>query len=153
MNTAALQTHANQTPEAAAAGTGIQFLNRLLNESLPAPPFARTADIWPESFAVGRAVFVGHPSSRFYNPMGTVHGGWISALLDTAMASAVHTALGPDQGYSTIELKSVFVKPVREDSGRLRCEGVLLHLGKRVAHAEGKVYNAAGELVAYGTES
>lgn len=153
MDTPTQQLALNPTIDASSARDGIHFLNRLLDDSLPPPPFATTADIWPVSFAAGRAAFEGRPSSRFYNPMGTVHFGWISTLLATAMACAVHTSLGSDQGYSTIEMKCVFVRPVREDSGPLRCEGVLLHFGKRNAHAEGKVFNEAGELIAYGTES
>ena len=135
------------------AVAGIDELQRLLDGSHPPPPFATSTDIWPLAFDVGRAVFEGRPSQRFYNPMGLVHGGWIATLLDTAMGCAVHTALDAGQAFTTIEMKSVFVKPVSEASGPLRCEGVLLHAGKRVAHAEGKVYDANGLLVAYGSET
>ena len=141
-------------PLAEAAGhSGIEFLERLMAARLPAPPFAQTTDIWPVSAEVGRVVFEGKPSARFYNPMGLVHGGWIAGLLDTAMACAVHSALPAGKGYSTIELKSVFVRPVYEQTGTLRCEGVLLHAGRRVAHAEGKVFDADGTLIAYGSEA
>ena len=132
---------------------GLEQLQMLLDEGLPAPPFALTTDIRPLHFESGIAVFEGRPSSRFYNPMGVVHGGWITALLDTAMACAVHTTLAAGESYSTIELKSVFVRAVQADTGRLRAEGKLLHAGNRVAHADGRIFDATGRLVAYGSES
>ena len=125
----------------------------MLDERYPAPPSNEIANIWPLSFEVGSVVFEGVPSPSFYNPMGIVHGGWIATLLDTAMACAVHSSLLAGQHYSTIEMKTVFVKPVQQQTGPLRCEGVLLHSGRRVAHAEGKVFDAKGNLVAYGSET
>ena len=133
--------------------SGLAFLNGLLESTVDPPPFAHTTDIWPREFEHGRAVFEGRPSDRFYNPMGIVHGGWLSALLDTSMACAVHTLLDAGQSYSTIELKTVFVKPVTAATGILVCEGRLLHAGRRIAHAEGRITDANGNLIAYGSES
>ncbi len=140
-------------PGIAATQSGIELLRGMLDEKYPAPPSNETSGIWPLSFEVGRVVFEGQPSARFYNPMGTVHGGWISTLLDTAMACAVQSSLAAGQRYTTIEMKTVFVKPVHERTGALRCEGVLLHAGRRVAHAEGKVFDQQGNLIAYGSET
>lgn len=142
-----------ETPPRSSPPSGLEQLRMLLNERFPAPPFATTTEIRPLRFEAGIAVFEGQPSSRFYNPMGVVHGGWIAALLDTAMACAVHTTLAPGETYSTIELKSVFVRAVTADSGPLRAEGTLLHAGRRIAHADGRILNADGELIAYGSES
>lgn len=152
--TNAAEVRIGLVPPAEAAGhSGIEFLEQMMAGRLPAPPFAQTTDIWPVSAEVGRIVFEGKPSARFYNPMGLVHGGWIAGLLDTAMACAVHSSLPAGKGYSTIEMKSVFVRPVFEHSGTLRCEGVLIHAGRRVAHAEGKVFDEKGTLIAYGSET
>lgn len=140
-------------PRVAANMSGIELLRGMLNEEYPAPPSNEVANIWPLSFEVGKVVFEGIPSPKFYNPMGIVHGGWISTLLDTAMACAVHSSLLAGQQYTTIELKTVFVRPVQAETGALRCEGVLLHSGRRVAHAEGKVFDQKGSLIAYGSEA
>ena len=101
----------------------------------------------------GRVVFEGEPHGDFYNPMGTVHGGWIATLIDTAMACAVHSSLKPGEIFTTVEMNITYVRPVQAATGTLRCEGVLLHSGGRVASAEGKVYDAAGNLVAHGSET
>lgn len=133
--------------------TGLEQLRMMLGEQVAPPDFATTTQILPLRFDIGVAVFEGRPSTSFLNPMGLVHGGWIATLLDTAMACAVHTTLDPGETYSTIEMKSVFVRAVKADSGPLLAEGSVLHAGSRVAHAEGRILDAAGELVAYGSET
>jgi uncharacterized protein (TIGR00369 family) len=85
--------------------------------------------------------------------MGFVHGGWLALLLDSALGCAVHSALDAEQGYTTTDFRTTFVKPVREATGRLRCEATLLHIGGRTASSEGKVFDSKGALVAHGSES
>jgi uncharacterized protein (TIGR00369 family) len=131
----------------------MEFLQRLQDGTHPAPPFSETAEIWPLRIEQGRVVFEAQPSERFLNPMGVVHGGWTAMLLDTAMGCAVHSALAAGQGYTTTDLHTTFVKAVRSSSGRLRCEANLLHLGRRTATAEGRIFDGDGSLLAHGCES
>jgi uncharacterized protein (TIGR00369 family) len=133
--------------------SGIEFLTRLRDQGLPAPPFAEVTDIWIAEIAPGRVVFEAMPSARFYNPLGTVHGGWISTLLDSAMGCAVHSMMKAGQAYTTVDLSVSFVRPVMEKTGKLRCEGTTLHVGGRVATASGKVWDQAGTLIAHGSET
>jgi uncharacterized protein (TIGR00369 family) len=133
--------------------SGIEFLTRLRDKNLPAPPFAEVTDIWITEIAPGRIVFEAVPSARFYNPLGTVHGGWISTLLDSAMGCAVHSMLKAGQAYTTVDLAVSFVRPVFEKTGKLKCEGTVLHVGGRVATALGKVWDPAGTLIAHGSET
>lgn len=139
--------------ERALSMSGLEFLRGLLDRSLPAPPFSLTAGITPLSLEEGRIVFEGTPSRAFYNPMGIVHGGWIAMLLDTVMGCAVHSALKAGQIYTTLEMKTTFVRAVQQESGPLKAEGVLLHMGGRVASSEGKLFDGAGKLVAHGSET
>ncbi|MQY02340.1 PaaI family thioesterase [Actinomadura macrotermitis] len=104
-----------------------------------------------ETLEPGRVVFGLEPSERFANPLGTVHGGILSTLLDSAMSCAVHTSLPEGAGYTTLELKVNFVRAVPLDGGRLLCEGKIVHAGRRVATAEGRITDANGKLVAHGT--
>ena len=53
--------------------------------------------------------------------------------------------------YTTLEVKTNFVRPIRADAGVIRCEGTVLHNGSRIATAEGKRTDAAGRLLAHGT--
>jgi uncharacterized protein (TIGR00369 family) len=135
------------------AVAGLDFLNRLLDGAQPAPPFAAATDIWIVEAQLGRVLFAATPSKRFYNPLGTVHGGWISTLLDSAMGCAVHSVLAPGQAYTTVDMTVSFVRPVFEKTGKLRCEGKIIHAGGRIATAEGRVWDEAGTLIAHGSET
>ncbi|MBA8876791.1 PaaI family thioesterase [Phyllobacterium myrsinacearum] len=140
-------------PDVAATLSGVEFLQGLLDGTYPAPPFAETTDLWPISIEAGKVVFEARPSKKFYNPMGVVHGGWISLLIDTVMGCAVHSSLKAGQAYTTLEMKTTFVRSVLVSTGVLRCEGVLLHSGSRTASAEGKIFDGTGRLVAHGSET
>ncbi|MFC4907897.1 PaaI family thioesterase [Actinomadura gamaensis] len=104
-----------------------------------------------ETLEPGRVVFALTPDARFANPLGTVHGGILSTLLDSAMGCAVHTTLPDGASYTTLELKVNFVRAVSTEGGRLTCEGTTIHVGRRVATAEGRVVDERGRLVAHGT--
>jgi uncharacterized protein (TIGR00369 family) len=136
-----------------AAEDGQTFLRKLLEGVYPAPPFSEACDIWPTEVAAGKIVFEARPSARFYNPLGTIHGGWISTVLDSAMACAVHSLLKPGQGYTTVEMKINFVRPLVESSGKVRCEGEIVYLGSRMATSEGRLTDASGKLIAHGSET
>jgi uncharacterized protein (TIGR00369 family) len=137
----------------AAAESGLDFLRKLIDRTHPAPPFSQVSDIWLVEAEAGRVVFHGQPSARFYNPMGTVHGGWSSTILDSAMACAVHSTLKPGQAYTTVEMKVNFVRPLFEETGILRCEGKVIHVGSRLATSEGRLTDASGKLIAHGSET
>ncbi len=139
--------------DVAASMTGLAFLAALRDGSLVRPPFSETTDIRPVEIELGRVIFEGTPSERFYNPLGTVHGGWMAALLDTAMACAIQSMLPAGQSYTTLEMKTTFARPVFEATGVLRCEGVVLSMGGRVGSSEGKVFDKEGNLVAHGSET
>ena len=52
------------------------------------------------------------PQEFHYNPIGSVHGGVISMLLDTAAACAVHTTLPAGMAYTSLDLNVRFLRPV-----------------------------------------
>lgn len=139
--------------EIAAGMPGIEFLRGLRDRRHPAPPFAEATDIWLVEAEHGRVRFEATPSGRFYNPLGTVHGGWISTLLDSAMGCAVHSTLKAGQAYTTVDMAVTFVRPVLATTGNLSCEARIVHSGGRIATSEGKVFDGAGKLIAHGTET
>ena len=132
---------------------GLEFLQRMIDGTYPAPPIADVADFWLTEIEPGLAVFEGVPSDRFRNPLGTVHGGWMSTLLDSAMGCAVHSTLKAGQGFTTVDLAVSFVRAVHQGTGRIRCEGKIIHAGGRIATAEGRVWDQAGTLIAHGSET
>jgi uncharacterized protein (TIGR00369 family) len=135
--------------EAAARLAGLPFLEAIRDGRLPAAPVSQLLGFALTEVDPGRAVFEGEPSESHYNPMGTVHGGVISTLLDSALSCAVHTQLPAGSGYTTVELKVNFVRPVVIGAGRLRSEGRVIHLGNRLATAEARLTDASGKLYAH----
>jgi uncharacterized protein (TIGR00369 family) len=128
--------------------TGVEQLRALLDQRFGIGALLGMA---PEVLEPGRVVFALETRPEFGNPMGTLHGGVYSALLDSSMACAVHTSLPEGASYTSLELKVNFVRAVRLDGVKLRCEGTVVHLGGRVATAEGRITDDQDRLVAHGT--
>ena len=99
----------------------------------------------------GRVVFAATPGEDAYNPLGSVHGGYIATLLDSALGCAVHTTLKPRLGYTTLELKINYLRPMSAATGRIEAEGKVVQAGRRAAFAEGKVTDAKGRVYATAT--
>ncbi len=102
---------------------------------------------------VGRAVFEGVPGLHVYNPLGTVHGGYAAALLDSACGCAVHSSLAPGQTYTTLELKISYHKAMTAATGLVRAEGTLVSLGRRAAFSQARLTDVAGRLLASATST
>jgi uncharacterized protein (TIGR00369 family) len=135
------------------AEDGLGFLRGIVEGRHPGPPIAEAMDLDLVEVEEGRVVFVGKPSARFFNPLGTIHGGWTATILDSAMACAAHTTLKLGEGYTTLEMKLNYVRPVMPDSGTVRCEGKLIHRGGSVITSEGRLTDARGKLLAHGSET
>jgi uncharacterized protein (TIGR00369 family) len=133
--------------------SGLAFLQAMLEGRLPSPPFSRSTDIRLSTVEHGRVVFSGEPSEGFFNPLGTIHGGWTAAILDSAMGCAVHSTLKPGLAYTTVEMKLNYVRAVMPGRGPVTCEGRLVHAGNRIATSEGYLRDADGRLLAHGTET
>jgi len=136
-------------PDLLAQRPGIELMQAIVSGALPVPPIARSLDFVLIEVEPGRAVFQGEAKFDFYNPIGSVHGGWIATLLDSCVGCAVHSALPAGKGYTTLELKVNYVRAVTQDSGPIRAEGKIIHLGGRVATAEGRLTDPAGRLYAH----
>ena len=137
--------------EGARGRTGLDFLRAIVGGEIPQPPIAATLDFVLAAAEPGFARFVGQPGEHHYNPMGGVHGGVICTLLDSAMGCAVMTDLDDQTAYTTSHISVHLVRPVTRDTGPITAEGKLIHAGRRVATAEGRLVDAAGRLLAHGT--
>ena len=129
----------------------MEFLKKIAAGELPPPPIAALMNFELVELSEGQAIFAVEPKEYHYNPIGVVHGGLAATLLDSAMGCAVHSTLPAGAGYTTLEMKVNFVRPVTADTGRVRAEAKLIHLGGRTATAEGRVIDEAGKLYAHAT--
>lgn len=137
--------------EALAQRAGLDLLRGMMAGELPRAPIADVLNFRPVEAEAGRVVFEGTPTPAFFNPIGSIHGGWAATLLDSCVGCAVHSLLPAGKGYTTVELKINFVRPVMPDGTRLRAEGKVIHVGGRVGTAEGRLTDAAGRLYAHAT--
>ncbi|HET7672656.1 MAG TPA: PaaI family thioesterase [Burkholderiales bacterium] len=136
----------------AAAGrsmAGIDFLRAIRDGDLPPPPMAQLLGFRLVEVEPGHAVFEVVPGERHYNPIGVVHGGLAMTLLDSAMGCCVQTRMPAGSGYTTLEAKTNLVRAITGKTGRLRATGKLVHLGNRIATAEGRLEDDAGKLYAH----
>ena len=130
---------------------GLDYIRAIFSGELPPPPIAVLLGFRGVEAGPGSAVFELEPGPQHYNPIGSVHGGVALTLLDSAMGCAVHTLLEAGVRYTTLEVKTNFVRPITAETGLVRCEGKILHAGARVATAEGRIVDVADKLLAHGT--
>ena len=134
------------------ARDGLGGLRAIAAGQIPPPPVAELMGMDIESVERGRVVFTLDPAEFLYNPIGTVHGGVLATLLDSAMGCAVHSVLGAGAAYTTLDLAVKYVRPVTVETGRILAEGTIVHEGGRVCTAEGRITSAHdGRLLAHAT--
>jgi uncharacterized protein (TIGR00369 family) len=134
-----------------ATRAGLDILQGIVAGELPQPPMCEVLDFRLTEVSAGRTVFEGIPNSRFYNPLGTVHGGFAATLLDSALGCAIFSALQPGEGWTTLELKINYVRALTRDTGPVRAEGRVIHRGRTVATSEGDLRDRDGKLYAHAT--
>jgi uncharacterized protein (TIGR00369 family) len=138
-------------PESAQGRPGLDVLRDMIGGRLPAPPIGRAMDFLLVHVEPGLAVFQGRPGPAFLNPMGGLHGGWYATLLDSCVGCAVHTTMPPGRGYTTLELKLNIVRAITPAVPLVRAEGRVVHGGRQVATAEGRLIGPDGKLYAHAT--
>jgi uncharacterized protein (TIGR00369 family) len=131
--------------------TGLEFVQGLVDGTLPLNMIARTLAYDVSEVASGRVVVTAQPSDILLNPAGTVHGGFAATLLDSCMGLAVQSTLEKGFGSTTLEFKISLVRPITAETGEIRAEGVVLNCGRRVGTAEGRITDGKGRLLAHGT--
>lgn len=138
----------------AAAGlglSGLDYLQKMARGELPPPPMAVLMNVTAMEVDEGSVVLVAQPLECHYNSIGLVHGGFAATLLDSVMSGAIHSRLPQGLVYTTLELHTNNVRAMTVETGPVRAEGKVLHLGARLATAEGRIVDAQGRLYAHGT--
>lgn len=139
---------------AAMTMTGLEYMQAMVSGKISGKPsMADTVGMSvPFDLAHGKASVEAEPADFLMNPLGVMHGGFAATLLDSVMGIAVHTALPAATGFTTAELKINFTRAIRPDSGRLRADGTVVHAGRQMATAEGRLVGIDdGKLYAHGS--
>jgi uncharacterized protein (TIGR00369 family) len=131
--------------------SGLEFVQGLVDGSLPHNTIARTLGYDIVEASVGRVVIVCEPNDSHLNPAGTVHGGLSATLLDSCMGLSVMSTLEKGLAQTTLEFKISLVRPITPQTGPIKAEGTVLNRGRRVGAAEGRLTDAQGKLLAHAT--
>ena len=142
----------DEAPPQADKQDGLSLLRAIIAGDRP-PAIGRTMGFRLVEVERGRAVFEGEPGPHVLNPLGAVHGGFALALIDSACGCAVHSELDAGIGYTTVETKVNFTRPIDSRGPPIRCEGRVLSRGRQIATAEAYLRSAEGKLLAHGTST
>lgn len=124
---------------------GSSFSERLRSGNLH-PPAADLIGFRMLSFAAGESRFEMDAGRGHHNPMGTVHGGILCTLADSAMGMAFASTLGEGETFTTLEIKVNYLRPVFEE--KLFASAKVVHRGRTVGLVECDVATEDGKLVA-----
>ncbi len=133
--------------------SGLEMLRMLTTEGASAPPILELIGYDGMEADEGRVVLRVPAAEFHYNPLGTVHGGVIATMLDTACGCTVHSTLPAGVGYTSLDLSTRFLKPVTVASGMLTAEGSIVSRGRRIAVAEARLTDSKGTLLAHATST
>ena len=141
------------TAEQVVGMSGLEYMHAVRDGTAAWPPMGVLMSIELVEAERGRVVMTCTPGEEHYNPLGIIHGGLLCTLLDTVMGCATHTTLEQGTGYTSIELKVSYLRPVTLDTGALTATGSVVKDGRRVVFAESEVADADGNLVATASSS
>ena len=145
------KTYGTVSAERQTAMSGLEFVQGLVDGTLPLNTIAQTLGYDVIEAEDGRVVVAMEPSGIHLNPAGTVHGGLTATLLDSCMGLAIQSTLEKGVGQTTLEFKISLLRPITPETGEIRAEGIVLNRGRRVGTAEGRVTDGSGRLLAHGT--
>lgn len=137
--------------EAGRSLSGIEYLLKIIAGELPPPPMGVLMNFQLSEIEEGRAVFTVEPAEYHYNPNGVAHGGLAATLLDSALGCAVYSHLPAGVGYTTLEIKVNYLRPILHTTGQMRAEARTLHVGRSTAMAEATLTGADDKLYAHAT--
>jgi uncharacterized protein (TIGR00369 family) len=138
---------------AAASMSGREIMEAIARGELAPPPMALLLGFAPSRIDHGHVTMSFHPGEHTFNPLGSVHGGALATLLDSSMGCAIQTTLPAGVAYATSDLQVRYVRPVLAGTPMLHATGEVVHRGRRLATAEGRIVDDTGKLYAHATTS
>lgn len=126
------------------------FIERLASGEITLPALGKMLGMEPGGFGEGTATFtLNVDPDQHGNVMGTLHGGVLAAVADTAMGFAFATTLAAGESFATLEIKVSFLRPVWRAT--LTATAHVLHRGKSTGLVECRVTDERDRLVVHAT--
>src|SRR6188768_3410224 len=132
---------------------GLEALRSIVAGDAPYPPIADTLEMRIVEVERGRVVWEAEPGEYLYNPIGTVHAGFVTTLLDSAMGTAFVSTAEAGTRWTTLELKANFTRAITAETGPVRCTGTVVHPGRKVVTTEARLEDGANRLLAHATST
>lgn len=132
---------------------GLERLRALMVNLGHSGTMLRTLNMSLVSAEADHVVFRGAPTAEHMNPFGSVHGGWASTILDSALGCATQIALAPGEVFTTLELKVNLIRALQPDGPPLTATGRLINRGRRTAITEATLTDDAGKVYAHGVST
>jgi uncharacterized protein (TIGR00369 family) len=132
---------------------GLDYVRGVMDGTYPPPPIQSHIPMRIVDADSGTVTLRCRPDESLLNTNGTVHGGVLATLMDTAMGIALVTKVTVAQPYATIEMKVSYLKPMAYDGSEVVAVGNVLRVGRKVAFAEAHAYNAGGDLIGHASSS
>jgi uncharacterized protein (TIGR00369 family) len=120
--------------------SGIELLQAVRDGRADPPAFATLLGMDLLRVEDGLVEFVLAARPELLNPHGTLHGGVIATVLDSAMGAALQSTLPPGVGFTTMQLNVHYLRAVTLDDPAVRAVGQVVHRGGRTATAEARLY-------------
>ncbi len=130
--------------------SGLALLQAMMNGDIPKASIANTIPMDLVVVEEGYVKFQAKAGVEHLNPLGMVHGGFASTVLDSATACAVHTTLGAGVRYATVDLNIKMLKPVPKNI-ELTAEGRVINVAQRLGVSEGDLKSRSGIVYAHAT--
>jgi uncharacterized protein (TIGR00369 family) len=144
---------AKVVPHSEREGAGLDFIRKIISGEYGMVPIGDHLGFRLVEADKGRVALLGQPDERSYNLLENVHGGWTAAILDTAMALSALTTLDEKHGFTTLDIRINYLRPITVATGEVRAEGHVIQGGRRIAYCEARLTDRAGKLLAHGTGS
>ncbi len=129
----------------------LENARKMIAGDAPPAPMGQLIGMRLVEIEPGRARFELDADHRHHNPMGTLHGGILCDIADSAMGLAYGSTLEDGETFTTLELKINFLRPVT--SARLFAEGTIVQRGRTVGMTECSVTDDKGRLIAKATST
>jgi uncharacterized protein (TIGR00369 family) len=132
---------------------GREFLEQIGRREIPLPPILSVLDISEGRIGDGWIEFSMRPQGYMLNLAGTVHGGVLATLVDSALTCALVTRLPKGMACTTIDLQMRFFRPVHLSTQLLTARAEIINAGKTFGTTQGEIRDSNGRLIVHATSS
>lgn len=131
--------------------SGLSFFKAIADGTLPPAPLYNVFGFTLDEVTEGSATLSLQPHEWIYNPLGTVHGGTLATMVDTAAGIATQSALPAGMMSNTVQLSVDFIRAITADTGRLQCRAHIAKPGRQIVLADAELIGEDGKLYGRGS--